>query len=103
MTGNSNPSNTGGGIFSDGHLTVTDSTVSGNMAASGGAISVNQSAAATASIINSTLSDNTATEVDGGGGAGGAIVNVGIFSDKQHNIGEHCDTRRWRCFRTRAR
>jgi CSLREA domain-containing protein len=68
----------GGGIhnvFSPATLVMTDSTVSGNAAGSGGGI-VNE-AAAVATLTNSTISDNHA-DTGGGGGVlrgGGGILN----------------------------
>ncbi|MCB0020364.1 MAG: hypothetical protein KDE09_21375, partial [Anaerolineales bacterium] len=59
---------TGGAIYNDGLLTVTNSTLSGNTANNGGAIF--NAALATVSVTNSTFSGNTATN------AGGAVYSV---------------------------
>ncbi len=58
----------GGGIRNEGALTVVASTISNNSAAFGGGISsgVQTSETATAKIINSTISGNTATSLGGG-------------------------------------
>jgi len=58
----------GGGIHSDGLLTVTNSTVSGNSAANGGGIHVgSEIAVGSASLYNSTVSENVAENGFGGG------------------------------------
>jgi len=76
----------GGGVYHKGdQLIITESTISGNSAASGGGIYVDSSAAvSTVSLRNMTMSGNTAT-IDGGGifltaGAGniGNLSNVTI-------------------------
>ena len=54
----------GGGIFNFGTLNVTNSTISGNSASSGGGITSNGTAL---TITNSTISGNTATALRGGG------------------------------------
>ena len=54
----------GGGILVNGTTSVSNSTVSGNSASNGGAISV--SAHANLNMTTTTLSDNTATSVGGG-------------------------------------
>ena len=72
----------GGGIFNlNGALIVNNCTISGNVAAfSGGGIDNSASdAAATLTITNSTISDNSATANDGGGilsGAAGTTLSV---------------------------
>jgi len=53
----------GGGIYSDGILTITNSTFSGNSAQNGGAIFI---ARGTAQITRSTFVNNSATNVGGG-------------------------------------
>lgn len=53
----------GGGIYSNGILTVTNSTFSHNIAQNGGGIFIDQG---TANIINSTFINNAATNVGGG-------------------------------------
>ena len=58
--------NEGGGIYTDGPLTLSGTTVSGNEAGSyGGGIHVDD--AGTVEIVNSTISNNTATTDNGGG------------------------------------
>ena len=59
----------GGGIFNDGTLTVTNSTLSGNSAGWGGGIA--NVSSGTVTVKDSTLSGNSASE-DGGGG----IANI---------------------------
>jgi len=77
-----NSADFGGGIFNlNGALTVNNCTISGNGAAfSGGGISNFASgAAATLTITNSTISDNSATANDGGGilnGAAGSVASI---------------------------
>jgi predicted outer membrane repeat protein len=73
-----NSADFGGGIFNlNGAPTVNNCTISGNEAAfSGGGIANSASgAAATLTITNSTVSDNSATANDGGG-----ILNVAVGS-----------------------
>jgi len=53
----------GGGIYSQGALTITNSTISGNSASYGGGIYIK---AGTATITNSTISGNSATTNGGG-------------------------------------
>ena len=78
ISNNSSPGNAGqeglgGGIFNFGNLTLVKSTVSGNSAQGGGGIynegtqSPTSPVASTLQVINSTLSNNTATAFDGGG------------------------------------
>lgn len=71
-----------------GDLTIRDSTVSGNMAGSGGAIENY----ATLTIINSTFSGNQATSSVGGGirdltGATSAIINSSITGNSTVSMG----------------
>lgn len=70
--GNFSSSN-GGGIFNDGTLTVTNSTLSDNIAIHGGGIYNT----GTLTVTNSTLSGNTAK---GGNGKGGGIFNKGTVT-----------------------
>jgi predicted outer membrane repeat protein len=56
---------TGGGIFNQGRLVVTDSTFVGNRSDSGGAI-LNSGASSTLSVLNSTFSDNGTPNALGG-------------------------------------
>ena len=67
------PANSGGGIYNSGTLTLTNSTVSGNSATSGGGAIFNNNAG-TLTLTNSTLSGNTA------GGHGGGILNYGTLT-----------------------
>src|SRR6266550_1981949 len=78
-----NSADFGGGIFNlNGALTVNNCTISGNEAAfsGGGIVSSGSGAAATLTITNSTISDNSATANDGGGilngAAGSALASV---------------------------
>src|SRR5882757_3356984 len=78
-----NSADFGGGIFNlNGALTVNNCTVSGNGAAfsGGGIVNSGSGAAATLTITNSTISDNSATANDGGGilngAAGSALASV---------------------------
>ena len=77
-----NSADFGGGIFNlNGALTVNNCTVSGNGAAfsGGGIVSSASGAAATLTITNSTISDNSATANDGGGilsGASGSVASI---------------------------
>ena len=67
----------GGGIYSDGPLYLTGTTVSGNNASDGGGIYVNSESGEfkyNATITNSTISGNTASE--GGGIEGGKYLDV---------------------------
>jgi hypothetical protein len=67
-------SSIGGGIQNNGTATLTDCTISGNTAYSGGGISNYD---ATATLTDCTVSDNHATGVGGGGGvndSGGAVT-----------------------------
>lgn len=71
----------GGGILNDaGTLTITDSAIGimgdGNTASSDGGGIENRNAGATVTITNSTITDNTATNNDGGG----------IFTEQSLNI-----------------
>jgi hypothetical protein len=72
----------GGGIFNlNGAVTLNNCTISGNVAAfSGGGITNSASdAAASLTITNSTISDNSATANDGGGilnGAAGTVASL---------------------------
>ena len=65
----------GGGIYNDhATLTVSNATVSGNMAGGGGGIRNNgRSGSASLTIVNSTLSGNSVA------GGGGGILNEGVF------------------------
>jgi hypothetical protein len=67
LTNGNAPSFSGGGIFSFGTLTLSNSTLSGNSAVNGGGID-NEG---TLTLISSTFSDNRASE------SGGGILNVG--------------------------
>ena len=77
-----NSADFGGGIFNfNGALTVNNCTISGNGAAfsGGGIVSSASGAAATLTITNSTISDNSATANDGGGilnGAAGSVASI---------------------------
>jgi hypothetical protein len=64
ISGNHTPDQ-GGGIFSDGPLTITDSTISGNMSTAdeGGGIFIENGAL---TIVNSTISGNAASSSGGG-------------------------------------
>jgi len=62
-TGSSN--GRGGGIYSEATLYLINSTVAGNTALNGGGI-YNSSSSRTATIINSTITENTATTTGGG-------------------------------------
>ena len=76
----------GGGVYNDGSgasstLTIVDSTISGNFASGGAGLynDADNSGSATLSLMNSTISSNTAA-FNGfrtGGGAGGGIYNSG--------------------------
>ena len=59
------PANSGGGIYNSGTLTLTNSTVSGNSATSGGGAIFNNNAG-TLTLTNSTVSGNSATSSGGG-------------------------------------
>ncbi len=64
ITGGSNPSGTGGGIYTyNATLNISDSVISGNSAQHGGGIYTHSS---TLTLLNSTVSNNTASG-DGGG------------------------------------
>src|SRR5206468_4023474 len=65
----------GGAIFSNGPLTVTNATFSGNSAAASGAAIQNVGATSIVTVANSTFSDNSASA----SGLGGAINNVDIL------------------------
>ncbi len=71
VTGNA-ASNSGGAIYATGTVTITQSTISGNSAAtgSGGGIRAEDG---TVTITQSTISDNTANGT--GGGGGGLFIN----------------------------
>jgi hypothetical protein len=77
-----NSADFGGGIFNlNGALTVNNCTISGNGAAfsGGGIVNSASGAAATLTITNSTISDNSATANDGGGilnGAAGSVASI---------------------------
>ena len=77
-----NSADFGGGIFNlNGALTVNNCTISGNGAAfsGGGIVNSASDAAATSTITNSTISDNSATANDGGGilnGAAGSVASI---------------------------
>ena len=66
------PANSGGGIYNSGTLTLTNSTVSGNSATSGGGAIFNNNAG-TLTLTNSTVSGNTAFY------GGGIYNNAGIL------------------------
>jgi hypothetical protein len=78
ISGNGNPEGPvhpafGGGIYNlEGTLKLTNSTVSGNSAGFGGGLR----SSAPATVINSTISDNTAPEGAGGGIDSEALLNV---------------------------
>jgi hypothetical protein len=80
ISGNKANQGTGGGIYNDGSggsatLTIINSTISGNSAWPGGGIfNDGYGGSATLTITNSTLSGNS----DNGFNSGGAIVNIGI-------------------------
>ena len=61
----------GGGIFNNGMLTITSTTISGNFSSNGGA--VYNSGGGTLTITNSTVSGNSA-------GSGGGIFNIAAFA-----------------------
>jgi predicted outer membrane repeat protein len=65
----------GPGFFGFARITVTDSTISGNSADSGGGI---HNSSSNVTILNSTLSGNSAAESGGGIYGGGTIVNSTI-------------------------
>lgn len=76
----SNTSNRGaGGIFNDSTLTISNSTISGNTADTGGAIYNRDGYAGTVNIVNSTISGNLArlNSADADSGKGGGIYNLG--------------------------
>ena len=68
----------GGGIYNTGAVTVTNSTVKDNVATDGGGIYNNADLffSATLTITNSTISGNSADGADGVGGGGGGIYNT---------------------------
>jgi hypothetical protein len=69
--------NTGIGVESSGHLTVSGSTISGNSSQSqGGGLTVSYGEA---TVVNSTISGNTSA-MDGGGVWAGGIANVELTS-----------------------
>jgi hypothetical protein len=69
--------NTGIGVKSSGHLTVSGSTISGNTSQSqGGGLTVDYGEA---TVVNSTISGNTSA-MDGGGVWAGGIANVELTS-----------------------
>jgi hypothetical protein len=73
----------GGGILNEqyGSLTIIGSTISNNSADNGGGIYLKgPTTGVPSSILNTTISGNTATEVDGFGGYGGGIGNVGTLT-----------------------
>jgi len=73
----------GGGIYNEGTLTLTDSTVSGNRALDGGGID-NEG---TLTLINSSLSGNSALADDPHGtGYGGGIDNEGTLTLSNSSI-----------------
>ena len=72
-TGNLGATYAGGGIYSDGILSITNSTLSGNTAPTGGALYV---ATGTATVLNSTFSGNTATDGGGAAVASGATLTA---------------------------
>jgi len=61
----------GGGIFNNGMLTITSTTISGNFSSNGGA--AYNSGGGTLTITNSTVSGNSA-------GSGGGIFNIAAFA-----------------------
>ncbi len=61
----------GGGTFNNGMLTITSTTISGNFSSNGGA--VYNSGGGTLTITNSTVSGNSAS-------SGGGIFNIGAFA-----------------------
>jgi hypothetical protein len=66
----------GGGIFNDGHLHLTISTLSGNHAVGAGGGLFNDSFGSTADIRSSTIMLNIADSDDSGGERGGGIFNA---------------------------
>ncbi len=68
VSGNTADFGGGGGIFSNGAVTLTNSTVSGNTADFGGGGGINSNGAVT--LTNSTVSGNTANAGMSGGGGG---------------------------------
>ena len=76
----------GGGIWNDGAVTVSDSTITGNTGFYGGGIF--NGALSTLSVINSTISDNSATGGCGGGecASGGGISNEGTTTISNSTI-----------------
>jgi hypothetical protein len=83
-----NSAERGGGIFNEGDLTLTNSTVSRNTAESGGGIRNG----GTLTLVNSTVSHNTAVSGDGIYGGAGGIYNQGtvmlINSTVSDNVAE---------------
>lgn len=78
------PDDAGGAIYNSGRLIIAHSSLIGNAAGSGGAIT-NQGSGATLDVSNSTFSDNSATDFQGAGGAifndyGTATVSHSTFS-----------------------
>ena len=71
ISSNGNPSVDGGGISSQGNVTILHSTISGNTARNGGGIYLGE-AAQLSSIRNSTITQNSASG-DGGGFALGGV------------------------------
>ncbi len=64
VTGGNIPSDKGGGVYNDGTLTISKSTISGNSALAGGGIENR----GTLTVFNSTISGNSASGSPGGGG-----------------------------------
>jgi predicted outer membrane repeat protein len=68
-----NHAGAGGGIYSEGRLTVRDSTISGNQALTGGGVAVDRGEA---TLSNTTVSGNTAVETGGGIRSTGATLGL---------------------------
>jgi hypothetical protein len=81
----------GGGIFNGGTLTISNSTLSGNTACSGGCAGAGGGIAnfffATLTISNSTLSNNTGCSGSNCNGQGGGIDNFGTLSVTNSTLG----------------
>ena len=74
----------GGGLYAEGGvISFLGSTLVGNIAGTGGGIDIGTSSAAELSILNSTLTGNTATSIDDGGGA---IYVIGLNGSVTVNL-----------------
>ena len=71
----------GGGVFANGILTVTDSTISNNQShATGGGVHIH---GPSATIVNSTISGNTVTS---GAGLGGGVFAIGALTLRSSTV-----------------